>query len=77
MKRKMQRMKIKLFRHRSTAPEQTLPLPPDPDAEIMPSETVQDDHFIIHYKKTFIKQIDSLSTLEPEPEPEPAEERGN
>jgi hypothetical protein len=34
---------IKLFRHRSTAPEQILPLPPEPEPEIMPSE---DDHLI-------------------------------
>ena len=66
---------IKLFRYRSIAPVQIVPLPPEPKSvEIMPSETVQDDHPII-IEKPFTKQIDRLSTLEsePEPEPEPAE----
>jgi hypothetical protein len=65
---------IKMFRHRSTTPEQIRPLPPEPEPEIMPSETVQDEHPII-IEKPVIKQIDRLSTLEsePEPEPEPAE----
>jgi len=64
---------IKLFRHRSTALEQMLPLPPEPEPEIMPSETVQDDHPII-IEKPVIKQMDRSSTLESEPEPEPEPE---